>query len=127
VKVVQTPFSRDVNLSSRQVKDGAERIAEIACHFRLCQESKAIVCIARESRLSLELKAEVLPELQMITYHAEFLFFYGCSFVSHQGNFVAMIVGNTSITFTACSMLFAVCNTLCRNSTVSQNLSYIIS
>lgn len=53
------PFSRDVQLSQAKVKDGRERIAEMVAHLQLCQNSKAVVCLARESRLSLELKAEV--------------------------------------------------------------------
>jgi hypothetical protein len=63
------PFSRDVHLSSEQ--DGAERISEMAYHLRLCQNSKAVVCIARESRLSLELKAEVRPTPQQTLFMQE--------------------------------------------------------
>ena len=57
VKLVQVPFSRDVDL--RKQSDGEERIADLANYMHLCQHSKAVVCIARESRLSLELKAQV--------------------------------------------------------------------
>lgn len=59
MRIVLLPFSRDVQLSQDQVADGEERIAEMAAHLQLCQTSKAVVCLARESRLSLELKAEV--------------------------------------------------------------------
>lgn len=59
MKVVLIPFSRDIQLSEKKVPDGAQRIAEMGAHLRLCQVSRAVVCLARESRLSLELKAEV--------------------------------------------------------------------
>lgn len=73
MKLVQVPFSRDVDL--RQGSDGSERIAEMTSHLSLCQDTKAVVCRARESRLSLELKAEI--NVSSCTYgvsrnHAQF-------------------------------------------------------
>ena len=59
VKLVQMPFYREVNLSEASGGGGEERIAEMEALLHMCQESKAVVCLARESRLSLELKAEV--------------------------------------------------------------------
>lgn len=77
VKLVQVPFARDVDL--RQESDGEERIAELINYMHLRQKSKAVMCIARESRLSLELKAEVcfLPRVVFQSVHGAVLFVKG--------------------------------------------------
>lgn len=56
VKLVTLPFSRDVEMDNRQLQ-------RLNRQMRACTSTRAFVCVSREHRMSLELKAQACSRL----------------------------------------------------------------